>query len=189
MFGKFTSTIKAAESGNGSLVKNTMFCFAPFSRTVKFGRSRPATRCPASSFTVTGTWTKLSCRERVNNCCCGAAVPEGFWPGASVVIAGLGGGAGSEAPFVGCVCASAGAGAVFPEDGPALGGGEFGSLRSFGCRCRGIVLGRGRVGERLLRRPAKWPSVRSRIARNVNRLNMIWTGNRHTPAPGRLKIH
>ena len=181
VFGKFTSTIKAAESGNGSLVKNIMFCFAPFSRRVKFGRSRPATRCPEPSFTVTGTWTKLSCREKVNNCCCAAGAPEGFWPGASVVIAGLGGGAasgaGPVAPLAGCGCACAGAGAVFPEDGPAVGGAEFGVWGASAAGAGALFWGAGASGSDCCAPAGKVAIIRSRIARNVNCLNMIRTGN------------
>ncbi len=53
------SMMTAADSANGSLVKNVRFCTFPFSRTVKSLGRKPPTNRPSLSFTVTGTSTRV----------------------------------------------------------------------------------------------------------------------------------
>ena len=53
------SKITAADSANGSLVKNFNVCFCPFSKTKKSWGSKPPIIRPSRSVTVTGTVTRL----------------------------------------------------------------------------------------------------------------------------------
>src|ERR1700692_3064857 len=85
------SKITAADSGNGSLVKNFNVCFCPLSRTEKSFGSKPATSRPVLSVTVTGSSTRLVVTVIVYR---SVPVSESFGtlPAGTVLTGGIGGG-------------------------------------------------------------------------------------------------
>src|ERR1700674_2566040 len=83
----------AADNANGSLVKNSNFCFCPLSRTEKSLGSKPPTNRPWLSATVTGTSTRFLVTVIVYRSC---PVSESFGtlPAGTVLTGGIGGGVG-----------------------------------------------------------------------------------------------
>src|SRR5271166_4589623 len=88
------SIITAADRGNGSLVKKLMLCCTPSSRTVKSFCNKPSTSLPSSSFTVTGTFTKLTVFSRLKSWSRPLSGPLGTLPAGTVLIPSEPGGGG-----------------------------------------------------------------------------------------------
>jgi hypothetical protein len=88
------SITTAAESGNGSLVKNFNVCGCPFSSTEKFLGSSPPTSLPSLSFTLTGTSTRFTVFLMVKPTSSPVSISLGTLPAGTVVTGGIGGGAG-----------------------------------------------------------------------------------------------
>src|SRR5271166_4039357 len=80
------SMTTAAESGKGSLVNRVSLCCTPSSRMVKSFCNNPSTSLPSSSFTVTGTLTKLTFLTSLNIWSRPLSGAFGALPGASVLI-------------------------------------------------------------------------------------------------------
>src|SRR5271167_289267 len=96
--------ISAADRGNGSLVNSAIFCGAPSSKIVKSFCNNPSTSLPSSSFTVTGTVTKLTVFSRLNSWSRPLSGVLGTLPGGTVLIScdPGGGGCGLPCPGAGC---------------------------------------------------------------------------------------
>src|SRR5271157_1558429 len=101
------SIITAADRGNGSLVNSAILCCTPSSRMVKSFCNNPSTSLPSSSFTVTGTVTKLTVFSRLNSCSRPLSGVLGTLPGGMVLISCDPGGGGC-----GLVCPGACGGGV-----------------------------------------------------------------------------